>query len=541
MRESPRSGRIFGTGFIACCLFLKPLLIFWLAYLTFAGHFLWWSWLLLVAAIPVGYCLGGMFFYFRRDCSGNFGDLLTVDFWRRHWHYVFFAAAVAVILADGGSWMGLSAVLILVTAGFVCQPEKRPRKLRKIAFFPVLLALAVLVGTHLAAIGQRSAVDAEIAQLASTVGPGVYRSGLIEIENSGFPMAREPLKTLRENRPSLEDKEDYSVSDPPEKAAKKLADYRKAHSRFIAALEEFCRLAVHYVGHRPAGNLTETALCNEAFYEGAKYYARLIQTAGGDRAAIRAANGKLEKLRDWMLNSQFPYENFCGNDIECLRLQALAGTLPTVRWSPAEFRELLGELPPWKRIFVRSRAVAILEFGELVALPVKEGHFGGGTKLPHRLVPDAFRLYICLDWRNMLDIERNAIRVVASERFDGQPEERRLRAMRRPAKGYIYSGVIGESNATAMWRSCVRAMAQRQSAEIAYEVVAECRRTGGMPANLSFMKTPPKSILDHHAIELQVGMQSDDDDREFYGFRLHIAGRGNDYGDLTVRLAAAKP
>ena len=124
-----------------------------------------------------------------------------------------------------------------------------------------------------------------------------------------------------------------------------------------------CLPAAALVGHRLAGDLTETALCHKAFYEGAEYYARLIQTAGGDRAAICAANAKLEKLRDWMLYSQFPYENFCGNDIERLRLQVLAGTLPTVPWTPAEFRELLGELPPWKRVFVRSRAVAILEFG----------------------------------------------------------------------------------------------------------------------------------------------------------------------------------
>ena len=541
MRESPRSGRIFGSGIIAACLILKPLLIVWIAYLTFsAGRFRWWPLLVLVAAIIAGYCIGGMFFYYRRDRSFKFGDLLTVDFWRRHWHYVFFAAAIAVILIDSGSWLGLSAVLALVTAGFVCQPEKRPSKLRKIAFFPVLLALAVIFGTHFAAVGQRLAVDSEIAQLASTVGPGVYRSGLIGIENSGFPLEREPLKTLRENRPSLEEKDDYSVLDPPEKAAKKLADYRKGNSRFIAALEAFCRLEVHYIGHRPVGDLTETALCHKAFYEGAKYYARLIQTTNGDREAIRAANAKLEKLRDWMLHSQFPYENFYGNDIERLRLHALAGTSPTVRWSPAEFRELLSELPPWKRVFVRSRAVAILEFGEIVS-PVAEGRFGDGADISPRLVPEAFRLYMYLDWRNMLDIERNAINVVASESFDGQPEERRLRAMHRSAKGYIYSGMIGESNAMAMWRSCIRAMEQRRLAEIAYEVMAECRRTGGMPVDLSFMKTPPKSILDHHPIELQVGMLSDYDNGEFYGFCLHITGRENDYGDLTVRLADAPP
>ena len=540
MRESPRSGRICGVGIIACCLVLKPLLIFWIAYLAFsAGRFIWWPWLLLVPPIIVGYCIGGMFFYSRRDRSMKSGGLLTVDFWRRPWHYVFFAAAIAVIWADGGSWPGRSAVLILVTAGCVCQPEQRPRKLRKIAFVPVMLALAVLVGTHLAAAWQRSAVDAEIAQLASTVGPGIYRSGLIGIENSGFPMAREPLRTLRANRPSLEDKEDYSVSDPPEKAAKKLANYRKAHSRFIAALEEFCRLAVHYVGHRPADNITETVLCHKAFYEGAKYYARLIQTAGGDREAIRAANDKLEKLRDWMLNSQFPYENFYGNDIERLRLQALAGTLPTVPWTPAEFRELLGELPPWKRVFVRSRAVALLEFDEIVS-PVAEGRFGDGENISPRLVPDAFRLYMCLDWRNMLDIERNAIRAVASERFDGQPESRRLQAMRRPAKGYFYSGMLGDAHATAMWRSCVRAMERRQATEIAYEVMAECRRTGRMPADLSFMKPPPRSISDNGKIELQVGMLTDDDDREFYGFRLHIAGREK-RNRMTVRMADAPP
>ena len=66
MRESPRSGRICGVGIIACCLVLKPLLIFWIAYLAFsAGRFIWWPWLLLVPPIIVGYCIGGMFFYSR--------------------------------------------------------------------------------------------------------------------------------------------------------------------------------------------------------------------------------------------------------------------------------------------------------------------------------------------------------------------------------------------------------------------------------------------------------------------------------------------
>ena len=77
-------------------------------------------------------------------------------------------------------------------------------------------------------------------------------------------------------------------------------------------------------------------------------------------------------------------------------------------------------------------------------------------------------------------------------------------------------------------------------AEIAYEVMAECRRTGRMPANLSFMKTPPRSISDNGKIELQVGMLTDDDDREFYGFRLHIAGREK-RNRMTVRLADAPP
>jgi|GEM_PF-3020367 len=541
MRSSPRSGGIFGMGLVLSAILLKPLLVWGLIRLHVIGQKFFWLGAVAMLLLEMGLIFTGAMFTAGSQRDWRIGNFITGNFWRRHVHQVLMlAAAILLLVLAGGYWLAQLAVLLLTVLFFVFAPEKRRRKLKKAAFIPVLLCASMIVGVHALVILHEEAIRAKIMLLAKATGLGVRREGLIELEQQGVPVEREPLKTLLTSF-RRDDNGGYSDSDSSAEATRKLVEYRKRHPRFISALEKFTMLAPRYIGHRIPSKVGDTELYTEAFRAGTAYCAWLIQTAAGDREAIRAANLRLQNLRDWMLNSQFLYEHLAGNGIENIRIQALAGSLPTAKWSRAEFRELLGEPPHWQGVFLRSRASETLMFEEIIT-PFIIGIFGDDPKnrVPERLLPDAWRLYFLADWINLLDRQFEAIRVLSVKELDDRPEEQRIKAMEMPNRGYFISELLSPASASE-WRSYVRTEDRRRMAELACEVMDFYRRQGKLPADLSFLPDTPGSRLDHHKIEIVTGELPGDEDRSCYGFLLRIADRNRFHTDLVVRLADTPP
>ena len=540
MRSSPRSGGLFGMGLILSAILLKPLWVWGLIRLHFIGQKFFWLGAGAMLLLNIALYFTGSMFIAGSQRKRRIGNFVTGDFWRHHTHQVLIlAAAISLLVLAGGYWLAQLAILLLMVLFFVYAPEKRRRKLKKAAFIPVLLCAGMIVGVHALVILHEEALRARIMLLAKTTGPGVRREGLIELEQQGFPMEREPFKTMLTS--FRRDDDGYSASDSPAEAARNLGEYRKRHPRFVAALEAFTALQPHYIGHRIPDLVHDTELPAEAFRAGAAYCAWLIQTADGDREAIRAANVRLQNLRDWMLNSQFRLEHLTGNGIENIRIQALAGSLPRAKWSCAEFRELLGKPPHWQGVFLRSRASETLVCAEYIDR-FRAGIFGDDPKnrVPERLLPDAWRLYFLADGINLLDRQFEAIRLLSAAEFDQLPEAQRINAMEMPEQGYFISEFIS-GTAASEWRSYVRTDDRRRMAELACMVMDLYRRQGKLPADLSFLPETPVTRLDRRKIELETGEFPGDDDRTYYGFRLKIADSNRFHTDIVVRLADTPP
>ena len=95
-----------------------------------------------------------------------------------------------------------------------------------------------------------------------------------------------------------------------------------------------------------------------------RFLALEMRAKASDASVVQADNAALARLRDWIAHGGTDSHKTTAFIVERMRLNALANTLPKMRYSEQTWRELLGDAPDWRRISAYASAA---EYGRFFA------------------------------------------------------------------------------------------------------------------------------------------------------------------------------
>jgi len=482
-----RSG--FDTGSIASCVLL----------------FVLYALLLVFASLFLG---SGKYDGIRH---WQFRDLLTFGYWKKCWSAVFAAAAPALLIAGGESPPVLAAALLALVLFFVFAPDGR--KIRKIAFLPVLLAFLTLAGMFCGARLLEREIRSRQFRLARLVGENAPVTSVeyAAREKGGLSVHEEPLRTMRETRPGTPFFVWYHT---PEEARKDLDRLRRENPRFLAATERFLALPAGFI-REEFDPKTDAYECRCGILrEAARFQALLIQCAPGKKTVVRA-DANLRKLREWCLASHSVIARLVAVSIEKIRLQALAGTIPRLNWTSKEYAGLLSGAPDWDRALLCSIGDDTLQW---------LSHY---TWWRNGIAPGSpWDLYTLLDKRRLIVRSVKIAELALKKEMPYHEKREMLRKLDAPA-GFIFSDLTGGMNENLL-RHFVRVRDYRTIAQAAFELFEECRKNGTLPDHPQALRAL-RDRWENRPFGYEHGQITVDENTRRRGFRIFIAepGKGN--------------
>lgn len=338
-------------------------------------------------------------------------------------------------------------------------------------------------------------------RLSQIIGRSVKIEDFWHREQQGFPLDREPLKSLIANHPqnSYPDLE-YNNA---QTAQKKLLEYNKKYPGFVKSLDDFLQLPESHVAHKkaPENELLYSVSLPElrVFREAARYLAMKIAAKPDDKLLVKKCNNDLIKLRNWPLQNEFFISYLVATSIEAIRLKALSAVLSNGTFSQQEFTKAAGAPVDWNK-YVQytygAEATAYKNaFDNLQAFALWQMD-DEKINVTTKYMPLFINVHFLRDYRFALQsfIKYCTVPADLSGLEKAKFAEVDMTVIKN--KFYALSGMLLPSLENA-YIVTARIMNIHQMALVAAEVMEYRKRHGSLPENLAFLPKIPLSKLDH--------------------------------------------
>ena len=531
MRKSPRSGAMFGLAWMSMVVALLPFVLFVIIFF-FGGLQPGWK----IIAISLSLLLLAAPFYI-------YGFLLCAFGISRIYRSVTKCKAVGSLAGASGAWflslLGVILIPVLIckkkffalllaicgTAFYVLSYLKYFNILSSVflgticylaalAFFKeknrfswkFMIPLCIAISSHLFLMGYKIKLlyDAKDYrnQLSQIIGRSVEIEEFWHRDAQGFPLDREPLKSLIANRPQSYLGE-FEYKDAPT-AQKKLLEYNKKYPVFVKAIHDFLQLPVSHVAHKmPENGMLYSVRLPElnAFRETARYLAMQIAANPNDEQLVKKCNNDLIKLRNWLFSEYSLLEHLVGIAVEGIRLKALENILRQETFSKQEFARLIGEPIDWEKSLRYSYGGEAAGFKSLLAymntpaLWSRENDIAN-VAVAKKYMPLFMDIHLHRDYRFALQNYIKAATVPSSLSGLEKAKLAEVDDIEIKRNFYILSGMLLPALGQLYIKSAQIADA-RQMALIAACVMEYRKQHGKLPENLSFFPNVPLAKLDH--------------------------------------------
>jgi len=528
MRKSPRSGAMFGLAWMSMGVALLPFVLFvilsffgglqhgWkiiaisLSLLLLAAPFYIYGFLLCAFGISriyrsvtkyktVGFIAGALGAWFL-PLLGLI--LVPVLLCKKKFIALLFAIAGTVfyVLSYLQFFNILSSVLwgtfcYLAALAFLTEKNRFSWKFMP----PVCIAAAsqlFLMSYH---IKLQYDVTAYRGQLSQIIGRSVETEDFRHRDARGFPLDREPLKSLIAHKSGSYPYFEYKNA---QTAQKNLLEHNKKFPEFVKAVNDFLQLPPSYAAHNiPEGESFYSVLMPElaTFREMARYLAMNIAADPDNRQRVRKYNDDLVKLRNWPLQSDFFISYLVATALESIRLKALAPVLSSGRFSQQEFSELAGVPVDWHKYmryaFGAEAAFfkSVFDYLQVYALLWIDNK---NINAMQKYMPLFMQVHFLRDYRFALQSFIKACSVPPA--LPGLEKAKLAEVDSNIAKRnwYMLSSMFLPSLGS-VYTVTARIMNIRQMALLAAEVMEYRKRHRKLPENLSFLPQIPLSKLDH--------------------------------------------
>ena len=535
MRKSPRTGAMFGLAWLCMVSALMPASLFLLLIFgdiisdinSFHINLLFIVLGILIVALPLHIyglilCFSGFSRIFRSVCKSKM--IYCIDGVVATLFPPLLSFLLTILMLDrkriAGALFALSGLIFYILsllqyiniitallAGTGCT-------LTALAFWKdtnrfswkFMIPLCIAVASHLFFMGYKIKLQYDVKdyrnQLSQTVGRSVEIEDFWHRDAQGFPLDREPLKSLIANRPESLFSE-FEYKDAPT-AQKKLREYNKKYPVFVKAIHDFLQLPVSHVAHKvPEDGILYGVLLPElnAFRESARYLAMQIAANPNDEQLVKKCNNDLIKLRNWLSSEYFLLEHLVGIAVEGIRLNALENILRQETFSKQEFARLIGEPIDWEKSLRYSyggEAAAFksgfdnLQSLTLTATCCDKKNLKGIKKYMPLFIDVNFHR----DYRFALQSFIKASSVPPALSGLEKAELAKVDENEAKCNFYILSGMLLPALGNVYIKSAQITDA-RQMALLAADVMEYCQQHGKLPEDLSFLPKVPLSKLDH--------------------------------------------
>ena len=531
MRKSPRSGAMFGLAWMSMVVALLPFVLF--VILSFFGG-LQHGWKFI--AISLSLLLLAAPFYI-------YGFLLCAFGISRIYRSVTKCKAVGSLAGALGAWflplLGVILIPVLIckkkffalllaicgTAFYVLSYLKYFNILSSVflgticylaalAFFKeknrfswkFMIPLCIAISSHLFLMGYHLKLEYDVKdhrnQLSQIIGRSVEIGDFWRRDAQGFPLDREPLKSLIANRPQSYLGE-FEYKDAPT-AQKKLLEYNKKYPVFVKAIHDFLQLPVSHVAHKmPEDGMLYSVHLPElnAFRETARYLAMQIAANPNDEQLVKKCNNDLIKLRNWLFSEYSLLEHLVGIAVEGIRLNALENILRQETFSKQEFARLIGEPIDWEKSLRYSYGGEAAGFKSLLAymntpaLWSRENDIAN-VAVAKKYMPLFMDIHLHRDYRFALQNYIKAATVPSSLSGLEKAKLAEVDDIEIKRNFYILSGMLLPALGQVYIKSAQIADT-RQMALLAAEVMEYRKQHRKLPEDLSFLPQIPLAKLDH--------------------------------------------
>ena len=530
MRKSPRSGALFGLAWMTMVVGILPSVLFmipfcfgefqrgWQIIAAIVASFLWTSFYIYGVLL----CAFGISRIYRSitkykavgSVAGFFGAwflsllgliLVPVLICKKKFIGILFAIAGTVFYVL--SYLQYFNILSSVFLGMFCY-------LAALAFckdqnrfsWKFMIPFCIAVASHLFLMCYKVKLQYDVKdyrnQLSQTVGRSVEIEDFWHRDAQGFPLDREPLKSLIANRPESLFSE-FEYKDAPT-AQKKLREYNKKYPVFVKAIHDFLQLPVSHVAHKmPEDGMLYGVFLPElnAFRETARYLAMQIAANPNDKQLVQKCNNDLIKLRNWLPEGEYLLNHLVAIAIERIRLNALENVLRQENFSKQEFAILVGDSIDWEKSLRYSYGGEAAAFKSVLDCIKNSAMFFRENDIANVAVAKKYMpLFIDVnfhrDYRFALQSFIKASSVPPALSGLEKAELAKVDENEAKCNFYILSGMLLPALGNVYIKSAQITDA-RQMALLAAEVMEYRKQHGKLPENLSFLPRVPLSKLDH--------------------------------------------
>lgn len=520
LRNSPRAGAMFGLAWMLMCMMLLPYGLF--ALLPFFGGdnrlaavavaVVIFMTIYLYGVIVCAYGLAGVLrdairTKWLRSLMGFFGAwftsllglaLLPGLIRRKRFAAILFAVLGSAVYGAAGTIVPANAWMLFGAAGLYLAALALAGNRGKFTWqflYPLLIGVAAWGGLVGYDVKLQMDIVAERNAISQTIGRSVEVADFWKRNAQGFPLTREPLKTLMKEHEAAEE---TLPGDPAETTAenrKILAEYRSKHSGLIAALERFLELPPTPIAHEypEKGLLADIRLPElQMFRNSARYLATVIRAEPESKQQVRKANLALIKLREWAReDSALSIAHLVAIAIENFRLEALSAVLAGGKYTEQEFVDLIGAPVDWDRSLLLALGTEVTMFQDCVDYILSIAADESATELIPILPAIQERMPLSLHVFFMRDNRftmRGYRKILAAIRKGEVPPPFDEREIKRNC--YIFSGMLCPA-IDSMIKYNSRGADKRSMALLAAKVVEYRKKHGKLPESLDFLPEVP--------------------------------------------------
>lgn len=439
----------------------------------------------------------------------------------------------------GWFWVVNGATVAVIAA--ICAFPGR-RKIRIAVFLPSALSVAVLGGFAVESARLTAEISRARSELASLLGAPVTLEEFRKLERTGFPVEREPLRSLIAGEVELEA---FDPASPPAELRKKYAALCREHAGELRVLAEFLKLPPQRIQReiKEEGPLYDIMLSEcRCFREAARILALRMAAHAEEPAVVRACNDGMIRLREWCLANFSLIHKLAAVWLEQFRLTHLALPLAAGTFRAEEWPALLGAEPAWERAFAEAVGTEAVAFEELYRLIVPL--IGSCWEKPSRgydpLTPLQRKLRWSAPWEMRILFQRDCL--FALEEYQTQVRlflhpgnTTAVERMKRGAFPEAHEKVIARLHLLslltlpALPQSHLRAggaVGARRLLEIAVAVMEYRKTHGRLPDDLRFLPQLPVDPVTGKAIGYEKGLleMAGTDGKQYRrsGFRLFL-------------------
>ena len=247
---------------------------------------------------------------------------------------------------------GLAAAAILIAT------RCRPLHLTAIAAVPYIVAIAAMLILLLQYQGYKQHNKSLRKEISKILGFSLEQEDYQKRISSGMKPDQEPLASfLKEDSfkepDMLKDVTTYDVipSFEQEKLRQLSTELDEKYSGYERIILEFTAVTPQKVAHKHdwANESAASILLPELgkLRRATRFLALQMHAAPQNRELAMRNNASMIAIRDWALNDDILISFLVGIAIESTRLHALCSTLPYIKYTDAEWEQLLGKAPDW--------------------------------------------------------------------------------------------------------------------------------------------------------------------------------------------------